>query len=170
MKLTMRFIVALLAMVLAASSFADGGAGKGCKPLGSWLGYDQDGIAWWMTTGDGQNASHGTLNLEVPGSVMFFPGADGVTEMRGIWERMDDYVIAWTVVGFAYDANKITLGLARVSGKSTMSTDCNSELISDVLLEVFTPDADVNTDEPQWTMEFPDHYGYRIKLVSHDLP
>ena len=83
---------------------------------------------------------------------------------------MDDYGIAWTVIGFAYDANRITLGLAQLSGKSTMSTDCNTELISDVLLEVFTPDADVNTDEPLWTMEFPDHYGYRIKLVTHDLP
>ena len=170
MKLTIRFTVALLATVLAVSSFAADQAGKGCKPLGSWLGYDEGGSAWWMTTTDGQNASHGTVNLEVPGSVMFFPGADGVTEMRGVWETIDDHVIAWTVIGFAYDANKITLGLARLSGKSNMSPDCNTEHLSDVLLEVFTPDADVNTDEPEWTMTLPDHDGYRVKLVTYDLP
>lgn len=169
MKFATRFIAMMLIALLAVSSSAGDGPGKGCKPLGSWLGYDQDGSVWWMTTADGQNASHGTLNLEVPGSVIFFPGAEGATEMRGVWEKIGDYEIAWTVVGFGYDSNKFTVALARLSGKSKFSWDCNTERLTDVLLEVYTPDANVDIDEPEWTMAFPDHDGYRIKLVTYDL-
>jgi len=170
MKFSTRFVAAMLVALFTASSIAGDGPGKGCKPLGSWLGYNQDGSVWWMTTTDGQSASHGTLNLEVPGSLMFFPEAVGVTEMRGVWEKTGDYDVAWTVVGFAYDENEVSLALARLSGKSKLSWDCNTERLSDVLLEVFLPDADVEVDEPLWTMPFPDHDGYRIKLVTHDLP
>lgn len=170
MKFATRLIAAVLLMLLAASSFAGQGPDKGCKPLGSWLGYDQDGSVWWMTTTDGQNASHGTLNLEVPGALMFFPTATGVTEMRGVWEKTGDYDVAWTVVGFAYDADEVSVALARLSGKSTLSWDCNSEWLTDVFLEVYTPDANVDVDEPLWTMQLPDHGGYRIKLVTYDLP
>lgn len=79
-------------------------------------------------------------------------------------------MIAWTVIGFAYDASKIALGLARLSGKSRMRPDCNTEHLSDVFLEVFAPDADMDADNPQWTIAFPDHDGYRVKLVIYDLP
>ena len=170
MKFPTRLFAALLMAVIAVSSSAGNGPENGCKPLGSWLGYDAFGSAWWMTTADGQNASHGTLNLEVPGSVVFFPGADGVTELRGVWEKTGANQVAWTVVGFAYDVNKITLGLARLSGKSTFRPGCDSERLSDVFLEAFAPDADLDIDAPIWTMPLPDHDGYRIKLVTNDLP
>lgn len=170
MKFSLRLIVALLLAVFAAPSFAGNEHGNGCKPLGSWLGYDEFGSAWWMTTTDGQSASHGTLNLEVPGAVVFFPGSAGVTEMRGVWEKIGAGQVAWTVVGFAFDANKITLGLARVSGKSNFSADCDTEHLSDVFLEAFAPGANLDTDAPLWTMPLPDHDGFRVKLVTYDLP
>lgn len=170
MKFPIRLLVASLLTVISVSSFAGGGPASGCKNLGSWLGYDQLGSAWWMTTADGQNASHGTLNLEAPGAVAFFPGAFAVTEMRGVWEKISGDRIAWTVVGFAYDAAGTTLALARLSGKHTSSEDCNTEYLTDTFMEVFAPDANIETDEPIATMPFPDHAGYRVKLVTFDLP
>ena len=174
MKFPLRHALAILLTVIAVSSFAGNGPASGCKPLGSWLGYDQYGSAWWMTTTDGQSASHGTLNLEAPGAAAIlrydFPDVAAVTEMRGIWEKAGSNLVAWTVVGFAYDAAGTTLALARLSGKSTLSKDCNSEHITDTLLEVFAPDADVDSAEALWTMPFPPHEGYRVKLVTFDQP
>jgi len=169
MNVYVRPILAVLLMLFCVPVFAAKDDGDGCKPLGSWIGYDQNG-AWWMTTTDGQSASHGTLNLEAPGALVFFPGAFGVTEMRGVWQKYGDDMVAWTVVGFAYDAGGTTLALARLSGKSTFSPDCNTEHLSDVLMEVFGPGANVEVDTPDWTMTFPDHDGYRINLVTFDLP
>jgi len=170
MKSYIRPILAILVMLICVPVFADKDEGDGCKPLGSWLGYDQLGSAWWMTTSDGQSASHGTLNLEVPGAIIYFPGAFGVTELRGVWQKAGDDMVAWTVVGFAYDAAGTALALARLSGKSAFSPDCNTETISDTFLEVFAPDANVETDDPIWTAPFPDHEGHRVKLVTNDLP
>jgi len=170
MKFPTKLVVTLLLAVFAVPAFAGDAQGNGCKPLGSWLGYDAFGSAWWMTTTDGQSASHGTLNLEVPGATVFFPGSAGVTEMRGVWERIGSGQFAWTAVGFAYDASQVTLGLARVSGKSTYSRDCNIEHLSDVFLEAFGPDANLDVDAPLWTMPLPDHDGYRVQLVTNDLP
>ena len=170
MNTYVRPILAIFMMLICIPVFADKDDGDGCKPLGSWLGYDQSGSAWWMTTTDGQSASHGTLNLEVPGAVNFFPGAFSVTEMRGVWEKFGEDMVAWTVVGFAYDAAGNSLALARLSGKSAYSPDCNTEYLTDTFLEVFPPDANVEIDAPLWTMAFPDHAGYRVKLVTYDLP
>lgn len=170
MKFPVRLILALVMAVMTVPSFAGNEQGSGCKPLGSWLGYDEFGSAWWMTTTDGQSASHGTVNLEVPGATVFFPGSAGVTEMRGVWEKLGGNQVAWTVVGFAFDANQVTLGLARVSGKSNFSPDCNTEHLSDVLLEAFAPDANLDVDVPLWTMPLPDHSGFRVTLVTYDLP
>lgn len=90
--------------------------------------------------------------------------------MRGVWEKIGAGQLAWTAVGFAFDANKITLGLARVSGKSNFSPDCDTEHLSDVFLEAFAPGANLDTDAPLWTMPLPDHDGFRVKLVTYDLP
>lgn len=106
----------------------------------------------------------------MPGAVVYFPGAFGVTEMRGIWQKAGADMIVWTVVGFAYDPAGTTVALARLSGKSAFSPDCNSETISDTFLEVFAPDANVETDDPIWTAPFPDHEGHRISIVTYDLP
>jgi len=37
-----------------------------------------------------------------------------------------------------------------------MSWDSNTERLSDAFLEVYLPDANVDVDEPEWTMPFPD--------------
>jgi len=170
MKFPLRLILALLMAAVALPALAGNEQGNGCKPLGSWLGYDAFGSAWWMTTTDGQSASHGTVNLEVPGATAFFPGSAGGTEMRGVWEKLGGNQVAWTVVGFVFDADQVTLALARVSGKSNWSPDCNTEHLSDVLLEAFAPDADLDVDAPLWTTPLPDHDGHRVKLVIYDLP
>lgn len=89
--------------------------------------------------------------------------------MRGVWEKTSDNQVAWTVIGFAYDEDKVTLALSRLSGKSTMSPDCNTEHLSDVFLEVFAPDANIDSATPLWTTPFPNHDGFRVKLVTYDL-
>lgn len=170
MKFPVQFVAVVLTSVIAVASFAGNEPASGCKPLGSWLGYDQAGSAWWMTTTMGKDASHGTLNLEVPGAVVYFPGAFSVTEMRGVWKKIGPNSVAWTVVGFAYDAAGNTLALARVSGKHSSSKDCMTEYLTDTFLEVFAPDADIDSDDPIGTTSFPDHEGHRIKLVIYDLP
>ena len=170
MKAYVRPIMAILMMLICVPVFADKDEGDGCKPFGSWIGYDQFGSAWWLTTTTGQSASHGTLVLQAPGAHAYFPESYEGTDMRGVWEKFGDNMVAWTVVGFVYDEARTTLSISRLSGKSTFSPDCNTEYLTDVFMEVFAPDANVETDDPVWTMQFPDHPGFRINLVTHDLP
>jgi len=164
MKNAMKAILVLSVFIVGTSALAAGKVEDDCKLIGSWIGYDAYGSAWWMTTADGQNASVGTLNLEAPGSALFLPGAAAVTELRGSWKKTGSHMYDWTVVGFSYDAASTTLNIARLSGKDTLSEDCDTLYVSDVALEVFTPDADLNTDPPIATSGFPDHEGYRIQI------
>jgi hypothetical protein len=167
MKSLIRLMLATL--IFTVPLFA-GAANRGdCKLFGSWIGYNESG-AWWTTTADGQNASKGTLNLEAPGSVVYFQGATAVTELKGAWKKTGGNTYDWTVLGFPYDASGNTLALAKLSGKDTMSEDCNIIYVTDVVLEVFAPTADVNTDAPLSTGYFPDHEGHRIQINLPELP
>jgi len=153
---------AVLVLMFAAPTFAGGGHNGDCKLLGSWIGYDSGGSAWWMSTADGQNASHGTLNLEVPGSKLFFTGAFSVTELRGSWVKTGENTYDWTVVGFPYLEDTTTMLLAKLSGVDTLSDDCNTIDVTGVVMELFAPNADINVDAPFFTDIFPDHTGHRI--------
>ena len=173
MKLFIRLVLATSILMFAAPVFAGEKSEADCKLLGSWIGYDATGSAWWISTADGQNASHGTLNLEVPGSVLFFPGASSVTELRGSWVKTGKNTYDWTVVGFPYlgDENATTMVLVKLSGVDTISKDCNTVYITDAVMEVFAPDADINVDAPLSQSMFPpDHEGYRILVNRPELP
>jgi len=173
MRLFIRSALVILVLMFAAPVFADGGPKGDCKLLGSWIGYDSYGSAWWMSTADGQNASRGTLNLEVPGSKFFFDGAFSVTELRGSWVKTGKNTYDWTVVGFPYlgDEYATTMVLVKLSGVDTISKDCNTIYVTDAVMEVFAPDADINVDAPLSRSMFPpDHEGYRILVNRPELP
>jgi len=170
MKFFIRLVLTTFILMFAAPVFAGEKSEADCKLLGSWMGYDASGSAWWTSTADGQSASHGTLNLEVPGSVLFFPDAMSVTELRGVWKKTGGNTYDWTVIGFPYDVIATTLVLVRLSGKDTISEGCDTVFVSDVVMEVFLPDADLNSDIPISISPFPDHWGHRIKLSLPELP
>lgn len=167
MKLAIQVALTIFFVVLAVPAFAGGGGGN-CMLIGSWYGYDGSGNAWWMSTADGQNASHGTVNLEVPGSVHFFPGAVAVTELRGQWMRTSGKTYNWTVVGLAVDAAANTLFIGKLSGTDVFGDTCHSMWVTNVVLEVFPPSANIWIDEPMAIDDsFPDHQGFRVNV---DLP
>ena len=170
LKGLMSLLMSALILILAVPAFASGGPKEGCKLLGSWIGYGATGSAWWMSTVDGQNASRGTLNLEVPGSKLFFPEAFSVTELRGSWVKTGENTYDWTVVGFPYLEDTTTMLLAKLSGKDTITEDCNTVYVTEVVMELFDPDADVNVDEPFDTGVFPDHAGQRILINLPEPP
>ena len=167
MKFSVPIVLAILVLILAAPAFAGGGK-DGCKPMGSWYGYDSEGNAWWTSTIDGQSASHGTSNLEIPGSVAFFPGASGVTELKGQWKRSGPNAYAWTVVAFPFDENAVTLSIVKLSGTNHLGENCDTMWITNIVMEVFYPWDDIYTDTPILVDDsFPDHPGFRVKV---DLP
>lgn len=175
MKFSIRLFLATLILMFAAPVFAGNGNMGDCKLLGSWIGYQgEDGPAWWLSTADGQNASRGTLNLEVPGSLMFFvgDGAVAVTELKGAWEKTGENTYDWTVVGFPFLADTTTLLIAKLSGVDTISEDCNTIAVTNVVMELFYATDDINVVDPFFADNFPDHDGHRISvnLPEPDLP
>lgn len=167
MKAFLRLTLATVLLLVTIPAIA-GGNKDGCKLQGSWYGHDGDGIAWWKSTADGQSASHGTLNLEVPSSVQFFPGAVTVTELKGQWKKTSGNTYDWTVIGYPLDATANTLFIAKVSGRDIMGEDCDTLLVADIVMEVFLPTAKIDLDSPiMIETSFPDHPGYRVKV---DLP
>ena len=156
--------------MFAGAISAGDGPNSNCKFLGSWIGHYEDGPAWWMSTVDGQNASHGTFNLEIPESVLFFAGAIGVTEFRGEWKKVGKRTYDWTVIGLPYDETATTLALVKVSGTDTIGENCDTLYATDIFMEVFPPDADPYVDDPVQTSPFPPHDGYRVKVDLPDFP
>ena len=139
-----------------------------CKASGSWYGYDEYGSIWWTSTVDGQSASRGTLNLEIPGSVNFLDSPFSVTEMKGQWIKIGGNAYDWTAVGFPFDENAASLLIVKVSGTNILGEDCDSMMVTNIVMEVFPPTADVYTDTPLAVdTSFVDHPGFRIKV---DLP
>lgn len=155
------------------------GPSEGCKLLGSWVGYQNEtGYAWWMSTASGQNASAGTLVLEVPGfdvtfpvgepPVATFPDAVKVTDLRGTWVRTDGNSFAYTALSIVVDANGVPQYISKLSGTETLMDECNTMFLENTALELFLPSMDPFEDDPIiGPVPFPDHYGYRMKV---DLP
>ena len=139
-----------------------------CKAGGSWYAYDEYGSIWWTATIDGQSASHGTMNLEVPASVNFFDGAFAITEMKGQWMKTSGNSYDWTAVGFPFDEDAASLLIVKVSGSNILGEDCDAMMVTNIVMEVFPPFADIYTDVPDAVDDsFPDHPGFRVKV---DLP
>ena len=170
MKFPIRLLLATVVISFTAPAFAGNGPGGDCKLLGSWIGYDAEGAAWWMSTADGHNASHGTLNLEVPSAWHFLPGTVGVSELRGVWKKTGGKTYDWAVIGIAYDESATTQGIAKLSGKDILGEDCNTVYVTNTILEIFPPDADPNTDTPDDLLFFPDHAGNRIQVNLPEFP
>jgi hypothetical protein len=167
MKFATRTVLALLLLVLAVPVMANGSK-DGCKVTGSWHGYDGGGNIWWTSTVDGQSASHGTTNLEIPGAVMLFPGAAVMTEMKGQWKKTSGNTYDWTVVGFPLDEFAAPMLIAKVSGTNVFYDDCDMMWVTDIVMEVFPPFANIYSDPPMAVdTSFLDHPGFRIKV---DLP
>lgn len=163
------YVIAALMLLLLIPSVGQAG-GQNCKLHGSWLGYDQSGSAWWMTTASGMNATQGTLILEAPffdpTVYGIFPAAVDGTHLRGAWKKTVGRSYDWSVVGYGYDEFRATQYISKLSGKDTMQ-DCDTMLVWNVTLEVFAPNANPHEDAPLFAFAFPDHYGHRIKV---DLP
>ena len=170
MKYLARLFIVTVLVTLSFASYAGKKMTGHCRLFGSWIGYDETGAAWWTTTVDGHSSARGTVILEVPQSVTFYPGATDATKARGIWERTGGNTFNWTVVSIVYDETFTTLYQARVSGKDTIGDDCDTLLVSDIVMELFDPYADLNSGDPIGVMLFPDHFGYRLKVVSPELP
>ena len=168
MKNSVRFVLATLFLLLSAPAIADGGKG-GCKATGSWYGYDESGSIWWISTVDRQSASHGTINLEIPGSANLF-GAFAITELKGQWKRTSGNTFDWTVVGFSFDENIASHLIAKVRGTNVFDESCDKMMVTDIFMEVFLPTADIYSDPPIDTDDsFLDHPGFRIKVDMPEL-
>ena len=170
MKYLARIFIVTVLVTFSFASYAGNKMTGNCQLFGSWIGYDETGAAWWTTKVDGHSSARGTLVLQVPQSVTFYPGATDATQARGVWERTGGNTFDWTVVSIAFDETFTTLYQARVSGKDTIGDDCDTLYVSDIVMELFDADADLNSDDPIGMMLFPDHPGHRIKVVNHELP
>lgn len=175
----MSLLLSSLILILAVPALASEGPKDGCKLLGSWLGYSTaTGDAWWMSTISGQNASAGTVVLEVPGfdvtfpvgdpPIQIFPNAVKMTDLKGTWERTGGNTFAYTVLGIVVDENGVTQYIAKLSGTETVFEGCDTMFLEHTTLQLFLPAANPFADDPLiGPVPFPDHYGYRMKV---DLP
>ena len=172
MKTTIfRFVVSsilVLGLAIPGAAFA-GGAGKGCQLQGTWYGVaDLDGKmpTGWVVTAMGQSANHGVNVFEYKtfNSALFgLPDAHDMSADRGVWKRLGGNRFAYSFMAVAVDEGNNVLYHARVSGETTLSSDCMSEEIT-ALLEVFFPGKSPFVDEPDQSWQLPVHYGYRYTL------
>ena len=75
---------------------------------------------------------------------------------------------AWTVVSFPFDENADTMSIVKLSGTNFIGDNCDTMWITNIVMEVFYPNANIYVDTPFVIDDsFPDHPGFRVKV---DLP
>lgn len=162
----------MLGLAIQGAAWA-GGDGKGCSQQGTWFGVvspEDTTLTGWIAVVTGKSENSGTNNLDYPtfdptlgGN---FPSAVRISTTRGAWERTGGNTFNYTFMGIAVDEFGIPVWIAKVSGQSTLSADCNSETITAVL-EAFLPSTSPFDGDPLFLAPLPTHYGYRIHV---DLP
>jgi len=144
----------------------------GCRYQGTWLGIqapDNQELAGWLATVEGKSYFYGTNNLEFTTDVFDItldgqlPHVVDVTTSRGNWMRTGYNTFAYTTTGFGLDANRKIVYTTTLSGRITLSEDCNSDVITG-MVSIFFPGTGKNPliHEPD-IGPFPidDVYGFR---------
>lgn len=183
LKLTALLSLAVILLPLAAYANGEGGPGgpaepkDGCKPLGSWFGYQPATLEiWWLSTVTGQSASHGAIALEVPGfdptlpveGIPTFPDVVKFSTTRAVWNRTSGNTFEYTGLGIAVDALGQPHYIAKLTGAQTLSDECDTMFVHETFMQIYPPSANPFEDDPViGPIPFPDHYGYRMEV---DLP
>lgn len=157
-------------MLIGLVSFPDQGIANqdpACSYIGSWYGVNADGDLEWMINVQGPSQTSGTNNLE---SLLFdltiggaFPTAVKSTTLRGVWEKTGNRTFAFTMIGYAVDANGATVWIGKMSGTAALIDDCRREYI-ELTMEIFAPGTDPFADEPLFGFSLPNHYGYKMRV------
>ena len=120
----------------------------------------------WIVTATGQSANQGVNVFEYKtfNSALFgLLDPHDMSADRGVWKRLGGNRFAYSFMAVAVDEGNNVLYYARVSGETTLSSDCMSEEIS-ALLEIFYPGKSPFVDEPDESWQLPVHHGYRYTL------
>lgn len=140
---------------------------EGCSFLGSWIGFNPAGDAYFTSTAEGSNSAFGTYNLEVLMEPSFvgaiFPGATDYTEFRGVWKRIDGYSFELSVISIVFDADHQTVGIAKLRGVDTLNLTCDTMTIQ-MSLDVFDPDVNPFEDEYKFSIPMPTHEAHRMTI------
>jgi hypothetical protein len=151
----------------APSIAAEQANAHGCTLLGSWIGFNATGEAYWTSMANGMTASSGTYTIDVPSFDLTlgntFPTAVRMTLPRGVWRKTGGNTIAFTVVSLIVDANGNPVWTAKLSGADTMEENCNRLYVTSTL-EVFLADMNPFTDPPWFSLVINPHYGYRMRV------
>lgn len=165
--------LAVLTSVLALgagtpASAADHGNAEGCSPLGSWIGFDTAGTAYWTASFYGQTASSGVEVLDIPGldPSWLIPSAVRVSTFRGTWQRTGGNTIAASLISLALGSAGQTVAIVKFRVVDTLMENCSTLVINNTA-ELFLPDANPFQSDPYAVIPLPEHYGYRMRV---DLP
>jgi hypothetical protein len=140
---------------------------QGCSLIGGWFGYNVAGdMAEWIVIAQGATNSSGTITLAdkyfdatLGGT---FPAVGG-TDLYGTWERTNGNTFRFAMIGYAVNADHVTLYIAKMSGTITIMDDCNKGYL-DLRMDYFASDANPFVDEPFYGFPLPNHDGYRMRI------
>lgn len=159
-----KLIVVMAAFAAIATAPVAFSADSACKLTGAWIGY-LGPSASWTAVADGVSQSYGSIVITYPAmdATLFgtFPMAVRISSFQGTWARKGGGKFAYSTVAIAVDALGNTLWIGTLAGTETMQPGCGTELVT-AKFAAYAPDANPFTDAPFFTMDLPDHYGYRM--------
>jgi len=163
----------------------------GCWYQGTWFGVmaeNHSALSGWMVTVEGRSYWYGTNNLEWTNYIFdpklpqphptepdvfvdAFPTAVSATTMRGNWMRIGHNTFVYTTTGFALDADRLPLYVAKMYGTVTVSDDCSSDVIT-ASMEIFPVGMDGVIPNPfgissPIRIDFPESHARKVFV---DLP
>lgn len=166
-KLGMAIFSAVLFAIASPVIAGNRSGAQGCSPHGTWLGFDENGVALWMSSVYGQSSSSGLNHLELPGFDFTldgaFPDAARAAIMRGAWERVDGNEFNFTMLTIVVSEPGDTQWIAKLSGHVTLVDGCSREYVENTL-EVYLPGMNPLQDKPVMAIPLPGHYGYRVSV------
>ena len=121
-----------------------------CSGEGSWLGWVDTGVTFFVVNSAGATGRSGTTTLEFiytdPTLFGNFPDAVRTTAAEGAWDQVTATTHRFTFIAYGLDATGMPLYSLRGSGTSAM-TGCDS-MVLDWVMEIFPYPLDPLVDAP----------------------
>jgi hypothetical protein len=138
MKRSFTYCVTIVLTLAAASVLLATTVHAGCDFSGTWISFMSiegfGDIPTWMSTGTGQSASSGVMDLEIPDLDVTgngnFPAAVMLSHYKGVWERTSGNTTAYTMVAYAVDATGGPVYISKIRGTATYTENCNTATVT----------------------------------------
>ena len=156
-KILFGVLVMAVAMIVVTPAVsgdgAEGGNGQGvCRPDGAWIGESPEWGMKWLMVYNSESHWKGSFTTRWIGGEAtlggFFPDAVTFSNTVGTWIRTGRRTFQYTMITYGLDAMGQPVYVAKNSGYSEISGNCDYQEVFDSAISLYDPSQDPFGEDP----------------------